>query len=45
MVFTSLVNENSKKTRIGGKEQQTSVESIDGVGGVMNEGDLEGWKM
>jgi hypothetical protein len=34
-----------KKKRIGGKEQQASVESVDGMGGVMNEGDMEGWEM
>jgi hypothetical protein len=34
-----------KKTRIGGEEQQASVESIDGMGGVMNERNLEGWEM
>jgi hypothetical protein len=34
-----------KKARNGEKEQQTSIEPIDGMGGVMNEGDLEGGKM
>ncbi len=34
-----------KKTKIGGEEQQALIESVDGMGGVTNERDLEGWEM
>jgi len=45
VVFTFLVNANSEKTRTIRKEEQTSTKLVDGMGGVMNEGGLEGWKM
>jgi len=46
VVFASLVDVNSKKkTKNGGKNQQTLIESKDGMGGVMNERNLEGRKM
>jgi S-adenosylmethionine hydrolase len=34
-----------EKTRIGGEEQQVTIELVDGMGSVMDEGDLEGKKM
>jgi hypothetical protein len=34
-----------KKTKIVGEEEQTSTKLADGIGGVMSEGGLEGWKM
>jgi hypothetical protein len=34
-----------KKTRIGGEEQQTTTNLVDGMGGVMDERNLEGRKM
>ncbi len=34
-----------KKTRIAGEKEQTSTKLVDGMGNVMNEGGLEGWKM
>jgi hypothetical protein len=34
-----------KKTRITRKEEQASTKLGDGMGGVMNEGGLEGWKI
>jgi hypothetical protein len=34
-----------KKTRTTKEEEQTSIKLGDGMGGVMNEGGLEGWKM
>lgn len=45
MVFASLVDANLKKTRIGGEEQQATTKLVDGMGNVMDEGDLEGEKM
>jgi hypothetical protein len=34
-----------KKTRIATEKEQASIKLADGVGRVMNEGGLEGWKM
>jgi hypothetical protein len=34
-----------KKTRIVGEEEQASTKLTDGMGGVMSERGLEGWKM
>jgi hypothetical protein len=34
-----------KKTRTIGKEEQASTKLANGMGGVMSEGSLEGWKM
>jgi hypothetical protein len=45
MVFTTLVDANSKKTKIAEEKEQASIKLADGMGGVMSEGSLEGWKM
>ncbi len=45
MVFATLVDANPKKERIVGEEEQTSTKLANGMGGVMNERGLEGWKM
>jgi hypothetical protein len=45
VVFATLVNENLKKTRIVGKEEQVSTKLAYGMGSVMSEGGLEAWKM
>jgi len=34
-----------KKTRIARKEEQASTKLANGMGGVMNEGGLEGWNI
>jgi hypothetical protein len=44
-VFATLVDVNPPKKRIVGKEEQDSTKLVDGMGGVINEGGLEGWKM
>jgi len=45
VVFTTLVDVNLKKKRITGEEEEASIILANGMGGVMNEGGLEGWKM
>jgi hypothetical protein len=45
VVFVTLVDVNLKKTRITGEEEQASTKLVDGMGGVMSERGLEGWKM
>jgi hypothetical protein len=42
VVFAILVDVNPKKKRIVGEEEHTSTELANGMGGVMNEGGLEG---
>jgi hypothetical protein len=34
-----------KKTKIVGEQERISIKLADGMGGVMSEGSLEGWKM
>jgi hypothetical protein len=45
VVFFNFVDANSKKTNIVGEEEQTSTKLANGMGVVMNERGLEGWKM
>jgi len=42
VVFVTLVNANPKKGRIVWEEAHTSTKWANGMGGVMNEGGLEG---
>jgi len=40
-----LVDANPKKTKIVGEKEQASTKLVSGMGGVMSERGLEGWKM